>query len=145
MVLSLASCASERTELVVEVETDLRIPGELDAVNFRTADNGPPDAERTVTGAEDFPLRWVVSTEGATRSVAVVVTGIRGDLPVVSQTALVAFKPDATRTLRVELRRLCIGVPCQSGETCTLSPMGTAQCRSVFDFDVAPPDGGNAR
>lgn len=136
-----AGCGEEPTEIVVEVTSDLRVPGDMDRITFRLEDDAAPLAEVDALEAT-FPLRWVVTSRGETQSAAIVVAALRGEETVIEQTALVRFAPEKTLTARFRLARVCIAIPCGAGETCRESRLGTAECASVFESREDDADGG---
>lgn len=136
----LSGCAEDPTEVVVVVESDFRVPGDADTVEFRLGDDAVMEEmpRASVNLAETpFPLTWVITSDGASDSVAVVVTALRGDELTLSHTAMVEFSAERTVKKAIKLARVCIAIPCSPGETCRESTLGTPECTSIFD-DARP-------
>ncbi len=129
VVASACSDADPRTEIIVAVDTDLVIPGELDAVRIEML--GPSGQVRRsmglLSGTDSLPATvGMVHTGGPLGPVQVTVVGQRGGSDVVEREASVSFVQGRTLILRILLARECIGVTCPAMQTC--APGG---CRSV--------------
>jgi hypothetical protein len=130
LLAALGGCTGPRTEVLVVVDTDLRVPEELDEVRIDLLGPGgePRRAQGSVETAADLPktLGIVDATNREMRSVHVTVTGLRRGANVVQRRAEFVFVPTETRILRIDLLRACVGVSCPAGQTC-----GEEGCRGV--------------
>ena len=138
-VLSLAACASPLTELVVVVDTDLRMPSELDALEIViTPPAGDPRTqERALTGDEMLPFTLTVVPSGELGPFEVRAVGRLDGAVVVTRSARTTLVRGESRTLILHLARACVGVTCASGETCVES----GACHDVDDPVVLPWSG----
>ncbi len=129
------ACGTPRTEVLVVIDTNLEVPGELDRVRVDLIGPGgePRTSEGFVRGPEDLPLTvGLVDERHAAREVRVTVTGLRNDANVIQRRAVFAFVPHETRILRIDLLRECVGVGCPSDQTC-----GENGCRPI---EVTPQE-----
>lgn len=152
--LALPACTGDITELVVVVDSDLRIPDEIDrvlVVTDATAIGGQlheREAALAGVGALELPLTLsLVHTGGPLGPVRISAIGRRaGD--VVTRRAEVSFVEGRSIALVLQLTRACVGVICSEGETCA-----NGACRSVVvrpgelvplpsGSDAGPDDGG---
>ena len=136
--LMVTGCTTPATEIIVTVTTDFRVPEGLDAVEFALGPELPTKARVKVMSTDDFPLTWVISTGGETESVAVDVRAMLGNTLLTHATALRAFKAEASRELRVDLWRACVGASCGADEYCDKRD-GAPVCVSLFDGDAVRP------
>lgn len=142
-----ASCGSEElTQLMVVIDTDLQVPGELDEIAIEIL--GPAgdrkNAEAPVV-ADDLPMRLaVVHRGGPLGPVTVKVEGL-GVLPdgrrgaLIQRRAVVDFVEGEVRVLRMDLLRECRGMVCGSDETCAEG--GECRPRQVGEDELAPWEG----
>jgi hypothetical protein len=139
--LALEGCASPRTAIVVVVETDLAVPGELRSVRAVVGEGACADARCShdfpTDTPDSVPFSFTIEPRGAVdASFTVSITGrdaLGADL--VSRRVDSAFVPRSTRMLVVRLDRSCRGVLCGSGMTCE---NGTC-VSSVIDSVLLPP------
>jgi len=134
---SAAACSSDDlTEIVVVVESDLSVPGELDAVRVDIMAGGQSSSSTgDLTGAGALPLPRVLNllhSGGPLGPVEVRAVGRLGGAEVVSREARVFFIEGRTVVLRLELLRSCVGSTCGADETCA-----AGGCRPV---DVDPSE-----
>lgn len=116
-----AACA-QATEIVLVVDTDLGVPGELtrveiDVLNDRTAPVRT-GVDFTMPGASALPLVLGIT---ARRPDAPVVVSVRGYLEtgeILTRDARTSIVPGSSRVLRVMLARRCLGHECPLDETC---------------------------
>jgi hypothetical protein len=117
-------CSSGLTELVVVVDSDLAVPGELQRVTLEvtgpSGDKALQDAavDLATGGAPTLPLTLSLTPgSGALEPVTVtaVGTGLAG---VVERTVVTGFVRGERRMVRLWLLRACLGVDCATGETC---------------------------
>jgi len=157
LVLLFVACAADPTQLVILVDSDMRVPGELDSVALEvTAPDGTThDAQVSLSAGEDLPRTLVLlHSGGALGPVTIVARGLHASAPVVERRASAAFVSGQTRMIRIELLRECVGVSCAAGETCaaggcrveTLDPSEllpwTGTPPALPDSDGAMPDAG---
>src|SRR5262245_16616967 len=100
--LAMASCAeSRRSALVVEVDSDLDVPTQLDSFAFRVTGDGAP-VERiqklgTAAGQVSLPARFAIESDAGTSGVITVdVVGRLGSVDLVSRGAHVHLLPGKT-------------------------------------------------
>ena len=141
--LCLCACsADKKTQIVISVNTDLAIPGELDEVGFRARYRDAPDyavditwnVDRNRPDAIELPARIAVS-RGVTELSRVVeyeVIALLAGKAVVSRRAALPFARDRQLLLRMNLIRRCVPVRCQPDESC-----GEGGCEKV---DKRPED-----
>ncbi len=123
-----ASCSNDLTQLVVVVDSDLAVPGELDHVAVMvTVGSRTQTAEGVIRSASELPqIVNLVHREGPLGPVDVRATGTHLGTGVIVREARAFFVSGETRVLRIELDRACIGVTCGAGMTCA-----AGSCRSV--------------
>ncbi len=146
LALVLAACSGGgRTEILVEVHSDLLVPDELDRIAITA--RAPDDRVQSATadlGPRQIPLPRVlgmVHTGGPLGPYLLTVRGERGGAPLVTREASVTFVEGRTMVLRVDLVRGCIETTCEAGQTCSVGG-----CRSVevvpgelTDWNGRPP------
>lgn len=169
VVAALAGCAADPTQLLVEVDTDLSVPLELDRIDVEIEDEtGEVISSHpfeivahgdTVAPAKyELPISFAVAPRGGddSRRVRVVVSGHLGDgAAVVTRQAAIGFVAHRTIPLRMFLARACVSVQCGDNETCNDGvcvpdvvdvPPHDADMGSALDGDVmndgAVVDGG---
>ncbi|HEX7480620.1 MAG TPA: hypothetical protein VF331_22660 [Polyangiales bacterium] len=139
-----AACktAQHVTEIVLVIDTDLRVPQELDRV--QVAVTGPVgdtrQVEEVLSSSDKLPLRLGIQYGGgAVGGLRVVVAGLRGaqnPILVVQRAAEVDFVANQILTLHLDLLRACEGVMCPADQTCapkTCTPGGSCSvaCRTT--------------
>ncbi len=140
-----ASCGTDDlTQLMVVVDTDFQVPGELDEIRIEVL--GPAGDERTVESpilADELPMHLaVVHRGGPLGPVSVKVEGF-GPLMdgrrgvIIQRRALVDFVEGEVRVLQMDLLRACRGVVC-SPDTCV---DGECRSREVSEDELLPWDG----
>jgi hypothetical protein len=143
--LSIAGCSSgPRTQVLVEVDSDLFAPEELDGISVTArAPDERMQSAMAALGAGELPLPRVLAMahgSGPLGPFALTVVGERDGVAVVERRATFSFVQDETRVLRVMLARSCIGETCgdDPGQTCAVGG-----CRSVEvgQGELAPWDG----
>jgi alpha-tubulin suppressor-like RCC1 family protein len=130
--LSACSSASELTEVVVVVGTDLG-PDEVNWVDLAVLP--PPEAgSRQESGmefpADRSPLAWgLVYRGGPLGPMTVQAKGrpSQGAVAAMGRAAIFSFVPNEVRVLRLDLLESCLGVTCPGGQTCGDNGM----CRST--------------
>ncbi|UJR79655.1 Hypothetical protein I5071_16930 [Sandaracinus amylolyticus] len=132
--IALASCAAPTpvTELMIVVDTDLRVPEELETIRIEMRDGQGTmrEASADVAGGAPLPVTLGVVSRTTLGPIDVDVIGLRGSAEVVRRSARVEFVQDRTRALRLDLLASCRAVTCEDGQTCAASG-----CRPV---DVGP-------
>ena len=127
--LAVAGCeAKDPTQIVLVVDTDIPVPGELDGFSLKIERNGVVrtfltyDLNPGHSASVKLPatLSLVADKELAQR-VTITVTGMQGDAPLVVRTARLPFADDRVLMLRLNLLRKCayLAKPCPPGTTCT--------------------------
>ena len=115
----IAGCSSS-TQLVVVVDSDLAVPGEIDEVRVTVA--GPSGSTTETSQALDgapLPLTLGVSPSGeALGPVVIVAEGRLDGALVVSRTARTTLVRGESRLLYLFLARSCLGVSCPASQTC---------------------------
>ena len=163
--LCLAACSGP-TQLIVSVDTDYDVPGEIDAIELRVT--GPSGTTRSATealqGASDLPQTLTVVPSGdALGPVEVVAIGTKDGAEVARQRAVVTLESGRSLSIRLFLGRACAGVSCDASETCRCGacvaptamgrdwsgePMGGDPCAEPMDAgtrDGGDPDDGGVR
>ena len=120
VLLVVGACqGNQRTELVVEVDSNLAVPSQMDSVQVAVKGNTQP---KSCSLINDCKLPWDVGIVEATAGVGtieIVATGYLGTTPIVNQTAEVSFVEGKSMLLKLFLARECIGNTCdQNGQTC---------------------------
>lgn len=109
------------TEIVVVVDSDLEIPGELDAIEIAVSGSeGMPSASAALSGGDLPRSLGLVHSGGPLGPVWVEARGLLGGALVVQRTAEVEFVRDRTLQLQLMLERACAerAEPCPESETC---------------------------
>ena len=122
LVGSLAGCAPAPTQLVVVVDTDIPIPGQLDEVIVQgTGPSGVMERESATLGDRTaLPLTVGVSPSGdALGPIEVVALGRLGGALVVTRTHRVELVRGETRMLAMHLSRACVETSCPAERTCS--------------------------
>ena len=130
-----AACSADPlTEIVVVADTDLAVPGEIDAIRFRV--HGDPDrTEEAVARIGDGaprPVTLGLVSESGQGTLEVIAIGEREGVEVLRRTARVSFQEGRVVALRMDLLRSCLTASCGAERTC-----GEAGCR---DVEVAPSE-----
>ena len=140
LVAGTTSCTSPLTEVLVVIDSDLAIPAELDELRI---DLIGPDASLKrslgrLSGVRDLPRTLgVVHRGGALGPVNITVTGLANGTSVVQRRASFSFVSGEVRILRLDLLRQCVGVRCDSTQSC--GPAGCAPIE-VADERLLPYD-----
>ena len=121
--LAVGGCpGKQRTMLVVEIDSNLAVPDELDKVDVAITANGTtPVTPYSLITDYKLPLHvGVVETGDGAGNVTIVASGYKGPTFVVSETAIVGFVEGKSMLLKLFLARECIGKTCPTaGQTCT--------------------------
>lgn len=122
LALLVGACGGDATQLVVVVDSDIAIPGELDQVQLRVT--GPAMTTQTVmqglTSAAELPLTVSVvpGETGALGPVRVVAVGSVGGRDIVEASVTTSLRAGRSLMVRLFLRRSCVDVSCPDSETC---------------------------
>ena len=142
--LSACSSASELTEVVVVVDTNL----DRDQVNWVDLVVEPPSGAgpRQESGAEfpadRSPLSWgLVHRGGPLGPVKVRAKGrpSQGAIAIIDREAVFSFVTNEVRVLRLDLRRSCLGVFCPDEQTC--GDDGTCRSTTIATDEMNRWDG----
>lgn len=139
----LAAC-SDATQLVVVVDSNLPFPGVLESVEVTTTDGA--DA---VTFQRSFDLSrqplpisfGVLAGRGDEPRMGVRIVGLLADGRSVEQTAQTGFVRGDQRLLRLFIDGRCVGVTCDSGQTCRLA--GGCESEQIPVADLPPVEPGD--
>jgi len=120
MVLSCSGQGS-KTEIVVEVQSDLSVPADIDTVQVEVT--GPADKIHSLsfplTGTTQWPLRFsLVPSDNQDTWFDVKVTGLLKDVAVVVQESSSSCVPNQRKVLAIFLDRICQPPQCTTGLTC---------------------------
>ena len=120
--LVISGCAPPATQLIVSVDTDLPIPGELDeiTVSVRVGSTAVETESTRLTTRSGLPLTLSVIPEGESLGpIVVIATGLHDGAVVLERSAEVTLVRGETRVLPLFLLAGCVGVSCpRAGETC---------------------------
>jgi hypothetical protein len=131
----IAGCAPSATQLVVVVDTDMAIPGEIDEVRLEvTRPDGTSEVEmRGVATRMALPLSVGVIADGEVLGpIDVIATGYHDGDFVIDRTATVTLVRGETRVLSLFLLSNCRDVDCDEGETC--GEGGTCRGEEIEDL-----------
>lgn len=111
-----------RTEVIVEVDTDLDVPDELNALTIEVVDPiyGTKEETDDIPSVDHLPATLgLVHYEGDLGPFVVTAIGRRGNMARVERTASFYFVPERTLVLPLRLLYDCLYQTCEQGETCT--------------------------
>ena len=132
LTVALAGCSDPVTEIVLEVDSDLTVPAELDRLGIAVwAPGEPSSAEPRLAEAdltEDGLPRTLTLVHGGgpLGPFAVRITGYDGTDDVVERELALTFEQDESLRLRVMLSEACADAACGVGSTCA-----DGSCRPV--------------
>jgi formylglycine-generating enzyme required for sulfatase activity len=142
-----AGCrGKQRTALVVEVDSNLAVPSELDKVDVAVTANGKTEhMPYSLIGGYSLPLRTaLVETTANSGTVDLVATGLLNGASQVSQEAIVGFVEGQAMLLKLFLAAECRGAPCSDPtKTCTTGGVCVGKVRTPSDlipFDPNKPE-----
>lgn len=121
--LPLGGCASELTEIVVVVESDLAVPAQLDeiVVSVEGPQGIPRGAHASLVGASAVRLPVTVGlrpASGGGIGVTIKAIGRHDGADQVEAQVRTSFVVGRRLLVRMVLREICAGVPCAELETC---------------------------
>lgn len=142
----LGACAGDPpTGIVLEISTDMRVPGEIDKLTINVRSKGRFLLARNYPLGEE-PGRWtlpasVALTPAGPQDAMVSVEALAhlGGQVMVARTMTIPFTPGQVYRGQVELVRECRGVLCGAGKTCI--PGGGCHAVSEPPGQVPPPKG----
>lgn len=129
---TLLTCTQPRTEIIVVVDTDLDVPGEIGfvLVEVTNPDGETKEASDTFSSKSELPATvGVLYSDGPLGPITVRVLGRGGDSnqdDVIERRARVFFVAEQTLTLFMPLLRSCVGVSCNDEMTCA-----DGDCRQI--------------
>ena len=143
--------ATEPTQVLIEVDTDLVPPTEVDSVVITVSD--PTGQEMTseastMVGDRPFPRTLgVVNNSGRLGPFTAEIVARRGSTRVVSQTLRFSFVQDRVMQLSVFLSSTCENVRCERTETCRRGGVCGSQDVELEDWggagsSLSSPDAG---
>lgn len=140
--LCAASCAPPPTQLIVVVDTDLQVPGELDAVSITVSSTtGVMESERqALASASTLPLTVTVIPSGEFLGPIDVVAqgGLDGSV-VLTRRARVTLVRGESLMLRLHLVARCLDVSCDEDESCGESGCGPIELDDLPVWPGTPP------
>jgi hypothetical protein len=121
-----AGCKTARTQIMVTTDTNLAVPGQIDAIVIEVS--GPSGQMATADAdLSALPAYFGVYHEsGPLEPVLVRVVGRRGGADVIERSARLAFQLERTVVLPMNLLAACLTTSCGAGQTC-----GDNGCRNV--------------
>jgi len=148
-VLTMAAVSScrgkQRTALVVEVDSNLAVPGELDKVDIAVTAHGKTQhMPYSMINGNILPLRTaLVESTDNTGTLDIVTTGFLNGNPVVHEEAVVGFIEGQARLLKLFLAAECRVDPCTDPTTtCTTGGVCVGKIRppgALTPFDPTKP------
>ncbi len=148
--LAAASCGREATQIVLVVDTEFRVPDEMD--NVVVTARGPTAMMNATVqlaggGAVRRPLTLsLVPQNNMVGTVDVTVVGRLGTDTIVTRRAIAAFVQGESRMLRIVLQRSCRGMACATpaDQTCIDGRCMSATVTNLPRWTGTPPgtDGG---
>lgn len=117
---TLAGCEGDPTEILVVVDSNLSVPGELDTVRVEVVGEGAT-ASGDLTGSRGLELPrtvGIVQSGGKLGPLEIRAVGLSGGGVVVESRAITFFRGGKTLVLPLFLSRACVGVTCGGDQTC---------------------------
>jgi len=132
----------QRTELVVQVDSNLAVPGELDKVEVTVTANGKTQY-LPCSLITDCKLPWDVGVVEATAgadSIEIVATGYLNGSAIVNETAVLSFVEGESMLLKLFLAAECRGDPCTDpDQTCTTGGVCRQKVRTPSELKPYAP------
>jgi hypothetical protein len=143
--LALCACSDGRTQILIEVDSELLVPDRLDEIAI--AAEGPDGRTQRASarlGPGELPLPrtlGMVHEDGPLGPYTVTVTGRRAEAEVVRRTGTLTFQAGRTLVWRVTLLEACVGVSCEAGQTCAAGGCRSAEVLpgELDEWDGTPP------
>lgn len=147
--LAACSAVSDPTRIVVEVESDLSVPRQLDRVTLEVTGQEIDGAAEADLRDKDLPRTvTLVHESGPLGPIYVTVHGWSGTTEVARKQVATWFQERRDAYLTILLTRDCLNVLCQDGESCEegrcVPVDGDAGVVSVGDASVKRDAGGDA-
>jgi len=146
LLATVAGCnGKQRTALVVEVDSNLAVPGELDKIDIAVTANGKTQhMPYSLVGGNTLPLRTaLIETTDNTSTLDIVATGSLNGKPTVHEEAVVGFVEGQVMLLNLFLAAECRGDPCTDPtKTCTTGGVCVSKVRlptGLTPFDTTKP------
>jgi len=136
--------------LVVEVDSNLRVPDELTKIQLSAKRPGkdPQELPFSLVGQQyGLPIRvgLLAVEDHRGEQVEIVATAIRGEEMVVSESAILSLLDGRSMILRLFLARECVARACQATETCSRGGVCRAKQRAASELEAftasAPREG----
>jgi hypothetical protein len=127
--------------VVVGVDTDLAVPGQLDGLTMRVVADGAEEFSNTSNpwslgpGAVELPGTFTLVAKHGRPLLQVEVRGMHGDQVLVTRMASLRMVDSELLYLEMPLTASCVGVSCPDGQTCAA---GACTSASV-DAATLPP------
>ncbi|MGA7743373.1 MAG: SUMF1/EgtB/PvdO family nonheme iron enzyme [Polyangia bacterium] len=143
VLLAVGGCkGNQRTELVVEVGSNLAVPGELDKIDLAVTANGQTQ-HTPYSLVSDYALPLYVGIVEATAgagSIEIVATGYLSGSPIVNETAVLNFVEGQSMLLKLFLAAECRDNPCTDPrKTCTTGGTCVDVARTPSDLTPYKP------
>jgi hypothetical protein len=117
-VLGLAGCSV--TEVVLVIDSDLRVPEELDEIRIEVDGSARAlDVRVPMASTADLPLTHSLVPAAGRRDFEVAVTGLRAGTSVVADRRTSGWIAGESRLLPLWLGRSCIETSCEAGSVCS--------------------------
>jgi hypothetical protein len=144
LLLAVVACqAKQRTMLVVDIDSDLAVPGRLNKVDVAVTVNGKTKhTPYSLISQYRLPLHvGVVETSDGVGDITVVATGYLDPDPnaIVNETAIVGFIEGQSMELKLYLASECIVNSCTSTQTCTKGGNCRDKARKASDLTPFVP------
>jgi hypothetical protein len=140
LALLLAGCSV--TEVVLVIDSDLRIPDQLDEVRIEVDGSARAlDVRVPMATTSELPLTHALVPADGRESFAVTVTGLSGGNPVVADRRESGWVDGESRLLELWLGRDCRGETCDAGSVCSRDgcmPIAIAP-EMLPPFESVPP------
>jgi hypothetical protein len=139
LLLTVGACQSnQRTMLLVQVDSNLPVPRELNKVELAITVNGNTKYwPYSLTSDYKLPLHvGVVEASDGAGDITVVATGYLdpNSTPIVSETAIVGFVEGNSMELKLYLASECIAKACDPNKTCTIGGNCREKVRKPTDL-----------
>lgn len=136
--IALPGCWSDRTEIIVVVDTDLAVPGEVDNFVVEVTSPDGRQVQRAIASLTDGtprPRFVGVAHEGGVAGPFRFRAAARrgGGVDVVERRAITSFRKGRTLMLQLNLLRPCVNVSCAADQTCV---GGTCQSATISPLDL---------
>ena len=139
--LAVGSCKSkQRTELVVEVGSNLAVPVELDKVDLAITSNGTTQhTPYSLVSDYQLPvLVGIVEASDGAGTITIVATGYLNNSPIVAETASLSFVEGKSMLLKLFLAAECRMDPCTDDPTTTCTKGGVCVSKVRTPSELTP-------